>query len=93
MNVLLCPWCGARDELEFTWAGEAHGERPVSPEELTDVEWTDYLYLRDNPQGVIHERWCHSYGCRQWFNLVRDSDTHRVHAAYRLDETPPEVTE
>ena len=91
MNVLPCPWCGARDELEFTWAGEAHGVRPELPEQLTDERWTEYLYMRENPKGIIHERWCHTYGCRQWFNLIRDTASHRIHAAYRLDDAIPEV--
>jgi sarcosine oxidase subunit delta len=93
VNVLPCPWCGARDELEFTWAGEAHGTRPDSPEQLTDEAWADYLYMRVNPKGVIHERWCHTYACRQWFNLIRDTITHRIHGAYRLDDPIPEVRE
>jgi heterotetrameric sarcosine oxidase delta subunit len=93
VNVLTCPWCGRRDEVEFTWSGEAHGARPESPQQLSDEAWTDYLHVRANPKGVIHERWCHTYGCRQWFNLVRHTVTHEVYVAYRLDEAVPEVTE
>lgn len=93
MNRFECPWCGPRDEIEFTWSGESHGSRPSLPEDVDDVTWTDYLHVRANPKGVIHERWCHTYGCRQWFNLVRHTVTHRVLASYPIDGVVPEIAE
>ena len=30
-----------------------------------------YLFFRDNPKGPFAERWCHTAGCRRWFNVVR----------------------
>jgi sarcosine oxidase, subunit delta len=84
---LPCPHCGPRDELEFTWGGEAHLQRP-EPATATDDAWRDYLYTRRNPAGVHHERWCHTYGCGQWFHLARDTVTHRVERAYPITEKP-----
>ena len=49
MLLIECPWCGSRDESEFTCGGEAHIERPVDPFALNDVEWADYLFMRTNP--------------------------------------------
>ena len=73
-----CPYCGTRDALEFTWGGQADMVRPVDPLACSDAEWGAYLFMRRNPQGVHHERWCHTYGCRQWFNVWRNTVTHLV---------------
>jgi sarcosine oxidase subunit delta len=80
---IACPHCGPRDEPEFTWGGQAHLVRP-DPATCSDLEWTDYLFMRDNPRGVHRERWCHTYGCGQWFNVARDTVTHRIVEVYAL---------
>ena len=49
-----CPWCGTRDESEFRFGGESHVERPGL--EVTDAEWADYLFNRENPKGLHYER-------------------------------------
>ncbi|HEY5558780.1 MAG TPA: sarcosine oxidase subunit delta [Steroidobacteraceae bacterium] len=79
-----CPWCGARDEPEFTYGGEAHISRP--PAKCSDEEWSRYLFFRSNPKGEHAERWCHTYGCGQWFNVVRDTVTHEIKATRRMGE-------
>ena len=45
--------------------------------------------MRANPKGVLAERWVHAHGCRRWFNLLRDTVSHRILAAYRIGERPP----
>lgn len=84
-----CPWCGTRDETEFTYGGETHIARP--PLSATDSEWTGYLYYRRNPRGLHYERWLHARGCGRWFNLVRDTLTHRIHAVYRMGDPRPDI--
>ena len=84
MLLIDCPWCGPRDEIEFTCGGESHLRRPD-----TDAEWTEYLFFRKNPKGVSYERWVHALGCRQWFNLARDTVSHRVLAVYAMGEASP----
>lgn len=84
-----CPWCGVRDETEFRFGGEAHVERPDL--EVSDAEWADYLFNRENPKGLHYERWCHVYGCSQWFNVVRDTVTHEIHAVYEMGEAKPDI--
>ncbi|MFO1401819.1 MAG: sarcosine oxidase subunit delta [Steroidobacteraceae bacterium] len=84
-----CPWCGPRDEIEFQWGGQAHIARPSGQPD--DAQWAGYLHVRANPQGPHRERWLHVHGCRQWFNLVRDTRTHAILATYRLDEPSPDV--
>lgn len=82
MMRLKCPWCGARDEREFVCRGESGSVRP--PLGASDREWVEYLYFRENVKGKHRERWLHVRGCRRWFNVVRDTATHRVLATYEL---------
>ena len=81
MMRLTCPWCGVRDEIEFTWGGQADIHRPQEPASCDDRQWSEYLFLRDNPCGIHRERWCHTYGCGLWFEIDRDTLTHRSPAA------------
>ena len=87
MLTIPCPFCGERDEAEFRYGGEALQEIPQAG--ASDAEWSDYLFNRDNPKGLVRERWCHGYGCNQWFQVVRDTVTHRIHAVYRVGEARP----
>jgi len=89
MLLIQCPWCGPRDESEFSYGGEAHIERPKHPEKLTDDEWADYLFMRTNPRGAHLERWVHTSGCRRWFNVRRDTYTHGITAVYEMGRKPP----
>lgn len=87
-----CPWCGPREEIEFHCGGQAHIARPADPETLSDEDWADYLFMRDNIKGAQAERWVHAAGCRRWFNVVRDTITHDIIAVYRMGESPPAGT-
>jgi len=91
MLLIPCPWCGEREETEFTCGGEAHVVRPRQPQALSDAEWADYLFMRTNPKGVHFERWRHVHGCGRWFNLARDTVSDQILAVYRMGECPPAV--
>ena len=91
MLQIPCPWCGARDESEFSYGGEAHIVRPPDPGAVSDEAWADYLFMRSNPKGRCLEQWCHSHGCRRWFNVARDTVSYRINAVYRLGEAAPGV--
>jgi heterotetrameric sarcosine oxidase delta subunit len=86
MLRIACPWCGPRDEVEFRYGGQAHIPYPAEPDELTDPEWADFLFMRDNPRGSLAERWYHAAGCRRWFNAIRDTVTHEVARTYAIGE-------
>ena len=88
MLTIPCPWCGNRPDSEFTAGGEAHITR-ADPNASSDREWGAYMYFRDNVKGVQRERWYHAYGCRRWFNIVRDTVTHEIGAVYPMGEPPP----
>jgi heterotetrameric sarcosine oxidase delta subunit len=87
--LIACPCCGPRAEIEFDWGGPSHVERPGPPDAVSAPEWGAYLYFRDNLKGSTAERWRHTHGCAQWFNLVRDTATHQILAVYRMGEPPP----
>ncbi len=89
MLLIECPWCGVRDESEFTCAGEAHIVRPLETEKLSDEEWADYLFMRKNPKGVHREQWLHAAGCRRYFNAERDTVTYQIKGSYKIGEKPP----
>lgn len=86
MIVLRCPYCHEqRTEEELAYGGEAGIERPP-PETASDVQWTDYLFMRANRKGLQAEQWCCSAGCGQWFKVVRHTVTHEVTQILRFDE-------
>ena len=93
MFIIECPWCGKRDQTEFTAHGEAHIARPQDPYALSEEEWGDYVFFRTNPKGVHYERWIHTHGCRQWFNVARNTHTDHIYGSYKPGESPPEVEE
>ena len=84
MLLIPCPYCGERPEMEFSYGGQAHRERPRRPADLSDEEWS-----RDNPRGPYAERWRHLRGCGRFFNAIRDTTTDRISATYRIGEPPP----
>ena len=45
-----CPWCGVRNEDEFSYGGDATVKRPADDGSADD--WYDYVYTRNN---LTHE--------------------------------------
>ena len=88
MFLISCPWCGERDESEFSCAGEAHIVRPLDPDALNDEQWADYLFNRKNIKGLHREQWHHTAGCRRFFNVVRDTVTYKIKTVYKIGELP-----
>ena len=86
MLMIECPWCGPRDETEFSYGGEAGIVRPKDPDTLSDAEWADYLFMRTNTKGLHHEQWNHSASCRRWFNAERDTVSYQIRSVYKLGE-------
>ena len=84
MLLIRCPYCEAeRQELEFTYAGEAHIARPADPSGLTDEEWKTHLFIRSNPRGLHYERWRHQHGCGRFFNAARDTVSDKFVTTYK----------
>jgi heterotetrameric sarcosine oxidase delta subunit len=87
MLRISCPYCGVRDEPEFTFGGPSHITRPAF--EVDDTIWTSYLFARENPAGIQLERWLHLYGCGRWFNVARDTMTHKILKVYPMGDPKP----
>lgn len=92
MQLIPCPWCGPREEVEFHYGGEAHVDYPAEPAALSDEEWAKFVFFRDNPRGPFAERWSHVAGCRRWFNAVRDTRSYELLAVYRPGQERPVTT-
>jgi len=91
MFIIECPYCGPRDQSEFSYGGEAHIARPTNSEALSDEEWAQFVFIRDNPKGLFAERWNHAAGCRRWFNCLRDTATDKIYAIYKMGEPCPDI--
>ncbi len=91
MLLIECPFCGIRDQSEFTNGGEAHVKRPDGSKEISDHEWGEYVFVRANPKGIFYERCVHSHGCRKWFNCVRDTSTDEILEVYKLTDPRPDI--
>ena len=89
MKLIPCPINGPRPAQEFHYGGEVRVM--PDPDQATDAEWADYVFMRPNSKGVLLERWVHSHGCRRWFNVARDTLTYKIHAVYKIGEKPPRV--
>jgi heterotetrameric sarcosine oxidase delta subunit len=85
MLQITCPYCGPREEIEFSYGGQGV---PL-PAQSDDPTWGRVLYVRDSPAGPFAERWVHVHGCRRWFQVIRDTRTHVIEPAGRLSSNAP----
>ena len=77
MLLIQCPFCGPRDEKEFSYGGPVRADRP-DPNTTDDVTWVEYLTIVPNPLGPVQERWWHVRGCGSWTTIWRDTRTHDI---------------
>lgn len=91
MLLIYCPYCQEnRSELEFRGSGDAHIDRPRNIAEISDEEFAEFFYMRDNPKGLIYERWRHVSGCGRFFRAIRHTVTDKFVMSYRQDEPKPD---
>ncbi|WP_144110237.1 sarcosine oxidase subunit delta [Paraburkholderia sp. BCC1886] len=84
-----CPYCGStRDEEEFTFGGPYQRVRPANVDQMSDEAWSTYLFRRENVRGPSLERWRHTFGCRQWFGIERDTVSHALLKVFRFTDVP-----
>jgi len=90
MLLIRCPYCEEdRPELEFRHAGEAHLVRQSNMDAMSDAEFERFLFIRQNPKGVVFERWRHVHGCARFFNAARDTITDKFVTTYKAGEPKP----
>jgi sarcosine oxidase, subunit delta len=87
MQVFPCPFCGPRDETEFTFGGEAGKARPEPADTVSAEAWSGFLYVHLNPRGPSREIWRHD-PCGEFLLLERDTLSHAVHASHSLRKAP-----
>lgn len=88
MQIFRCPFCGPRDETEFSFAVEAGHPRPEPAGEVTDAAWSAYLYDNASPRGPAREVWLH-LTCGEYFLMTRDTVTREVLACDPLPGVAP----
>ena len=77
MLLIPCPYCGERDESEFTYGGSSRNY-PTFDEGRSISDWYQSVYLPKLHQNVLCEYWYHTAGCEQWIELKRDLCTHKI---------------
>ena len=84
MLLIPCPWCGPRNQVEFTYGGDAtlRARRPMrrSPRGSTTSTCATTRAGRTTSCGM------HGAGCRSWFKVRRDTRTHDIVASARVDQ-------
>jgi sarcosine oxidase subunit delta len=63
---------------EFLYHGDASVVRPRDGGAAPTQAWTDYVYFRDNDDGVHRELWYHAAGCHAWLVVTRDLRSHEI---------------
>lgn len=83
MKILNCPLNGPRNISEFICFGEVT-EMP-NPNELSDEQWADYMWMSNNTAGVVREWWCHT-ATSYWFIAERNTITDEILKTYPANE-------
>ncbi len=83
MKIMTCPLNGPRNISEFVYGGEV--VTMPDPARSTDAEWADYVFLEENPAGVVREWWCHA-PTSFWFIAERDTVRDEILRTYPAGE-------
>ena len=75
MLIIPCPWCGERDESEFSYGGRA---KLLPPLDASADAWQAALHVHENPDGWHEELWFHGFGCNQWLVIRRHTRTQEI---------------
>lgn len=80
------PHPGAAEPVEdatetATQAATDSATEPDAQATTDAATWADRLWHRDNPRGLVRERWWHAHGCRLWLTVERDTTTNVIHSA------------
>jgi len=86
MQLFPCPFCGLRDETEFTYLGEPKA-RHEPADQTSDEAWAEYLYVTANARGEAREIWLH-LTCMESFAMTRDTATNGVIGSESLRRAP-----
>lgn len=79
MKIMTCPLNGPRNISEFSCFGPVHAA--FDPAQVSDAEWTHYLFHHENKAGVIREWWRHTPS-NYFFIAERNTVTDEIVATY-----------
>lgn len=85
MLLIPCPFCGPRDETEFTYGGDAERKMPPVDGSASHEDWQTFVHTRANRKGYHKEFWYHGFGCEQWICVERNTVTHEIRSASKAD--------
>ena len=83
MFQIKCPNCGVRSASEFRYGGVVL-TRPK--EDQGDAAWLEYVFLRNNTQGLQSEWWYHRMGCQRWFRIERNTQTNIISTSEEVED-------
>ena len=55
------------------------------PQDSSDDEWADFIWLSNNTAGVVREWWCHA-ATSYWFIAERNTVTDEIQATYPVSD-------
>ena len=90
MKIMPCPLNGPRNIQEFICAGTV--ESHPDPNRCSDGEWTEFVWMEENLDGVVREWWCH-VATAYWFIAERNTVTDEILATYPADRVFSERVE
>ena len=79
MKIMPCPLNGPRNIQEFICAGPV--EPHPDPNRCSDDEWTEFVWMEENLDGVVREWWCH-VATSYWFIAERNTVADEILATY-----------
>jgi sarcosine oxidase subunit delta len=84
MKLINCPLNGPRNAQEFICGGEV--KTTPSHYDANVRDWADYIFMENNPRGVIREWWCH-VASGYWFIAERNTISDTFISTYPVDES------
>jgi sarcosine oxidase subunit delta len=83
VKIIDCPLNGPRNAQEFVCGGEVKLQ-PSAPDADARA-WADYIFMEENPKGMVREWWCH-VASGYWFIAERDTATDSITRSYPAHE-------
>ena len=92
MLLIPCPYCGERDESEFSYGGSSRNY-PTLGEDHSIVDWYQSIYFASSDRNWLHEYWYHNAGCERWIEVKRDLYTHKIEPVSRIQIASTDSTD
>lgn len=90
MKIINCPLNGPRNAQEFVYGGEVKfpPRQHDSGHDASLRQWVDYIFMEENPRGIVREWWCH-VASGYWFIAERNTITDTILRTFSSQELFP----